>query len=154
MKKIILLIFLIPCCLLAQDRLTDGIYSSPNFLVKNTASNIQNQTTLISSSNRSDIKLSMAGSAYEFPRQAALNVYPNPAVSDARAVFTSKENGITYTLQMISQEGRSLLQQKGTTVKGNNLIQLNMSSYPTGTYYLQLFVGNRKETVSFMKLMR
>jgi hypothetical protein len=153
MKKIILLLSFIPATVMAQEGLSDGIYSSPNCLVVKTATIAsQNQTAVLLGNTRSDIKLSMTSSAYEFPKQAALNVYPNPAVSDVRAVFTSRENGLSYTLQMVSQEGRSLLQRKGLTVIGNNLVQLDMSSYPTGTYYLQLFVGNGKETVRFLKV--
>ncbi len=152
MKKILLLIAILPCGLIAQDRLTDGIYSSPD-IRKINSSTSQNQTPVLTGSGSFDIKIATV-SGHEFPQQAALNVYPNPAVSDAKVLFTSEENGTAYTIQMISQEGRPLLQKKGISVKGNNVVPLNMSSYPTGTYYLQLFTGNRKETARFVKLVR
>ncbi len=153
MKKILLLIAILPCGLIAQDRLTDGIYSSPDIRKIHTSTSSQNHTPVIMGSGSYNIKIATV-SGHEFPRQTAFNVYPNPAVSDAKAIFASQENGTAYTIQLVSQEGRPLLQKKGLSVKGNNIIPLNMSSYPTGTYYLQLFTGNRRETVRFVKLVR
>jgi hypothetical protein len=109
---------------------------------------------VVTGANPAGIKVSSSVDRFAFPRPSMLSVYPNPAVADTRAVFSSSENGIKYYLSMISLEGKQLLQKSGTTVKGTNVINLDMSAYPMGSYFLQLFVGNRKETAQFLKVLR
>ena len=155
MKKYLLFFSIIPFSLFAQDKQLDGIYSSPNPRIINISGiDNSNDRLVTTGSYASDIKVSRTVEKSGFPLQQELKVYPNPVVSDTRALFSSQEFGQPYQLQVISLEGRSLFLRSGKTVKGTNTIQFNMSMYPTGSYYLQLFVGNRKEMVRFLKVER
>ena len=137
--------------LFAQDRWNDGLYSVPGIGVNaQEASNRSNYPPGIYSSSNG-IKVQRQGQQYNFPQQSVLSVYPNPALSDSRAVFSSRETGMPYILYMVSLDGKPLLKLTGSTVRGTNIIHLNMSPYPMGTYFLQLMVGERREIVQLIK---
>jgi hypothetical protein len=154
MKKSLLLVLLIPLGLLSQDRSFDGIYSTTEY--RTAGSRITDSSTrlVVAGNNPAGIKISKVSDRYSFPQQLTLNVYPNPAISDTRAVFSSNEFGLKYSVSVISLEGKPLMQKTGTTVKGTNIVNFSMSPYPTGSYFLQLFVGTRKETAQFLKVVK
>jgi hypothetical protein len=154
MRNLLLLLISIPCSLKAQKSSPGGIYNTTSFQSPaNTTADSSNRL-VVAGANPAGIKISRNVARFEFPQQSLLSVYPNPAVSDARAVFSSNEYGLNYYFSLVSLEGRALFQKSGTTVKGTNVINFNMSAYPTGSYFLQLFVGNRKETAQFLKVQR
>ena len=155
MKHVLLLLFLIPCGLFAQDRWSDGLYSTPNIrTVNNASATNKNDGARTIATYPPDLKISRTSNTFEFPNQASLSVSPNPAISNTRAVFASQQNGLQYQLYMVSIDGKPLLRKSGTTVTGTNIINLDMSSYPMGTYYLQLTVGERRELIPFVKAVR
>jgi hypothetical protein len=154
----------IPGALCAQtDRWADGLYSTPTpYIVRpaypNAASrnysinyNIKGTQTRPDSANT---KLSLLQEDFEFPKQVSFSVYPNPAVTNPRAVFTSRQNGLDYDLMMFSLDGVALTEQKGKTVVGTNIIDLEMSGYPMGAYYLRLSVGQSIQTIRFIKAVK
>jgi hypothetical protein len=154
-QKLLALFLLIPCSLFAQDRWSDGLYSTPDIrTVKSSSADDKTTGIPIITAYSPNLKISRTNEMFEFPRQVAFNVYPNPVVSDTRAVFTSQENGLQYQLYMVSADGKPLLRKTGTTVNGTNTINLNMSSYPTGAYNLQLIIGNRREIIRVIKAVR
>lgn len=158
LQKLLSPVLLIPCSVFAQDKWADGIYSTPDIRVVRNASvdNIDNKSNApqVIAAYSPKVKIFSTKEMFEFPRQVAFNVYPNPVVSDTRAVFTSKENGLQYQLYMVSVDGKPLLRKTGTTVNGTNIINLNMNTYPTGAYNLQLIIGNRREIIRVIKAVR
>ena len=154
-QKLFSLFFLIPCSLFAQDRWSDGLYSTPDIrIVKRPLAVDKSTGPILIATYSPKVKISRTDEMSEFPRQVAFNVYPNPVISDTRAIFTSQENGLQYQVYMVSVDGKPLLRKTGTTVNGTNTINLNMSSYPTGTYNLQLIIGNRREIIRVIKAVR
>lgn len=149
------LLALLPAALFAQDRWNDGIYSTPYIrTIKSPATETKSNDPRIIIPYGSDIKVSRTNNLPSLPGQANFNVFPNPAMADTRVVFSSRETGLTYHLYMVSMDGKPLLQKSGTTITGVNTVNLDMSSYPMGTYLLQLIIADRKEMIRLVKAVR
>lgn len=145
----------LPIALMAQEPKADGLYSGTNYTI-----NQQPKPNKIITQNGKRIN-DTTGLRIADPRQNAgfpvvykLSVYPNPAISDARVVFSARENGLPYQLSMVSTNGSRMWQQQGSTLNGVNTININVSSYPTGTYYLQLTLGTSRQVIRLVKVMQ
>jgi hypothetical protein len=77
----------------------------------------------------------------------ALQVYPNPALSDVQVEFISDEES-TETVQVLDLAGRVILTQNTTLTKGLNSISLDTHAFLAGTYLVK--VG--AETARFVKM--
>jgi hypothetical protein len=80
-----------------------------------------------------------------------VNVYPNPASDEANLVFNSSQNDQRYELRVINSSGISLKEIEGTTVQGENTINIHVGDYPEGAYYVQLLTSSGRQTVKFLK---
>ena len=90
----------------------------------------------------------------EYKNATLVNMYPNPAISEVNLLFTSPQNGVSYSVMVISIDGKILLTKKGTTVSGSNLVKLNINQYPTGMYYVQLITPNSTQRIKLAKQIR
>ena len=152
-KTLLIAAFSSPLGLIAQEPLADGIYSGASYTVvqqpKPNKSISQNAKS-ISDSTR--LRIADARQNAGFPIVYQLSVYPNPAISDARVVFSARENGLPYQLYMVSADGKPMWQQKGSTLNGVNTITINVNSYPAGIYYFQLMIGNNRQVIRLAKV--
>lgn len=90
----------------------------------------------------------------EHKNATLVNMYPNPAINEVNLLFKSPQNGIAYSVTVISIDGKILLTKKGTTVSGSNLVKLNINQYPTGMYYVQLVTPNSTQRIKLAKQIR
>jgi hypothetical protein len=80
-----------------------------------------------------------------------LNVYPNPTCDQANLVFSSSKNDQRYEVSVINSSGISLKEIEGTSVQGENTINVHVGDYPGGVYYVQLVTSSARETIKFLK---
>src|SRR5436190_14660296 len=104
-----------------------------------------------SGSNTEDLKFSTFPRTSKLQQWAPMNVFPNPAISEAKIVFNSYVNGMEYNLVMLSNDGKPVLEKKGSTVYGTNIVKLDVHGFPTGFYYIQLTTKNGRQIMKLAK---
>jgi hypothetical protein len=153
MKTIILLAILsLPAGILAQNALLNTAVYTSNASPSNNPKADSSSRYVVDGNNPASIKITRNADAFSFPQKRELSVYPNPAIADTKAVFSSNNNGAKYTLALYTADGKPLWQKTGLTVKGTNTVVFNVTNLATGNYYLQLFAENRKAITGLIKL--
>jgi hypothetical protein len=74
-------------------------------------------------------------------KSKAFFVYPNPAKTNATIVFTATGN---YSLKITDLSGKILQTKTGTAMKGENIINLDISMFARGSYFVTL-VDDKKQ---------
>lgn len=62
-------------------------------------------------------------------------IYPNP-VSDNLYIDYSVDEKTTLTLQVVGNTGKTMINRQLEASKGQNRLQLNVSTFPNGVYHL------------------
>jgi len=77
-------------------------------------------------------------------------VFPNPCHEETSIHFSSQGEKIMF--MMISPSGRQLMETKPIYYPtGSHVYTLNVSSLPSGIYYLQVLGERHRQTIGFMK---
>ena len=79
-----------------------------------------------------------------------VNVYPNPVVGKTTVTINSIADE-TVQLKVIDNTGRTIQTIEVELVKGKNSIQLNMSKYKAGIYFLDINGKSINEKVKLIK---
>ncbi|MBL4755354.1 MAG: T9SS type A sorting domain-containing protein [Flavobacteriales bacterium] len=82
--------------------------------------------------------------------QTEANIYPNPTSSQAFIQLKGWNKSVSITLHNAIGE---MLEHKEVSVgPGNDLVELDLNSYPEGLYFIQIDSGTRTETKRIMKV--
>lgn len=81
--------------------------------------------------------------------QFELTAFPNPAVDNATLKFHTPDNG-KVSISVIDIKGREIFSQKKDVHSGLNNININISAFSAGTYFVRMNDGNRN---GFTKLV-
>lgn len=79
-----------------------------------------------------------------------VNVFPNPAKNEVHINFTISEERMVE-ISVYNIEGRELENLKVEGKKGINQTTINVSHYPTGVYFMQIFDGSTIHTQKIVK---
>lgn len=82
---------------------------------------------------------------------SAFNVYPNPLPNDADlnlSFYLKENNTVGITIQDI--RGTVLHQENHNAAKGENIVTLSPSQWPSGNYFVRLSNGTKTETRRFI----
>ena len=80
-----------------------------------------------------------------------LKVYPNPAAQLTTLRFASQSIE-PYTVLLINEAGKVVMERKGTSASGNNEIPLNVTELPAGSYHFLVKVGTAMANEGFVKV--
>lgn len=100
-----------------------------------------------------DAKFSYSDVIKVFPGtgKATISIRPNPVINEATvevaAVVTEKANW-----QLTDITGKIVMQRPVTLGKGNNVININIGSLPSGVYYLKVAGNNINQSIKLQKL--
>lgn len=89
------------------------------------------------------IRISVSGSNVQ--------VRPNPVTGSTLVLAVSVQQSTKTTVQLMSVDGKILLQQKVNFNTGNNLVNLDVSYMPSGVYMVQLQLNNEMVTKKFIR---
>ncbi|HMK19085.1 MAG TPA: zinc-dependent metalloprotease family protein [Chitinophagaceae bacterium] len=78
-----------------------------------------------------------------------LFVYPNPAGFEANLAFKSKTNG-NSVITVINQLGSVVLKRTIAVYEGDNIRRLDVSSLPSGMYYIKMQNGSEIQTAKII----
>jgi hypothetical protein len=81
-----------------------------------------------------------------FGKLSGINIYPNPTKVEVTIRFDNIQEG-QHTLEVLDATGRVLNSQK----LNNNAIQVNLSNYETGIYFIKIANGNNESVHRVMK---
>lgn len=79
-----------------------------------------------------------------------LNVYPNPAVKEAKITFTLSE-AKQVSIQVTDASGKRFTEMNLQAQKGINQKNIDVSALSAGTYIIRIQAGNETQTLSFVK---
>ncbi len=79
-----------------------------------------------------------------------VRVYPNPAKNEVNINFTISEER-TVDISVYNIEGRVLESLKIESEKGINEVEINVSDYPIGVYFVRVFDGSTTQTQKIIK---
>ncbi len=80
-----------------------------------------------------------------------LKVFPNPTSESIKISFSSL--GIApFDILLLNQSGQVVLQRKGTSNNGENLISFDLKDFPAGDYHFLVKVGNATANEGFIKI--
>jgi hypothetical protein len=82
---------------------------------------------------------------------AYLSLYPNPVINEVNVTFNAVEYNIPYEVRIVNNSGIPLRAIQGNTLRGVNVLKLNVGDFATGVYYLQISTATNKETLKFIK---
>jgi hypothetical protein len=69
----------------------------------------------------------------------ALTLNPNPTTGKFQLSWTSIHSSQDYTIDVMDINGRIIYNTTGTTTRGNDqFVEINLSTYPKGTYLVRL----------------
>ena len=80
-----------------------------------------------------------------------MQVRPNPVVGSTLQLAVSVQQNTKTSIQVMSVEGKMLLQQKATLTTGNNLVNLDVSLVPSGVYLVQVQLNDEVVTKKFVR---
>jgi aminopeptidase N len=75
-------------------------------------------------------------------------IYPNPASSEIKVVYSNMSSN--NTISIINPLGQILLESRNNTNNDENYLNLNVSDYPQGIYFLKLGNGTNVEIKKFV----
>jgi hypothetical protein len=78
------------------------------------------------------------------------NIYPNPAKNTCLVVFTEKKQ-VHYTFSVTNTNGKTLYIKQGKSFIGVNMITVDLSGFPVGSYFVNLIDienGNQVEKLN------
>lgn len=78
-----------------------------------------------------------------------LQVYPNPSKGFINLSLNLEQAG-TVTLDLIDAQGRTVTQSKHSVTNAENLIQMDLSEYADGVYFLKVQQNDMEEFVRFV----
>ena len=64
-------------------------------------------------------------------------VYPNPATNIATVVFNAQKE-YRYALELTDVTGKVLLRKESNSIKGKNMVTIDVSKYTRGMYFINL----------------
>lgn len=83
--------------------------------------------------------------------QAELLVYPNPVKESLTVSFKDMENG-TYKYDLVDDLGKLIYQSETSINDQNKAIDLNMSKYAAGNYFIRISNSKINKTVKITKV--
>jgi len=69
-------------------------------------------------------------------------VYPNPASTKLTVTFSNDKED-AYSMRIMDLSGRTILSENGTTLNGDNTLELNTASLTNGMYVLELHTTDK-----------
>ena len=81
-----------------------------------------------------------------------LKLYPVPASQHLNVEYFSENNNPT-NIEIISNEGKTLMSQKEFSQEGINTIQLDIADLPAGHYHIRMYNAEDMQMQSFVKIM-
>lgn len=82
---------------------------------------------------------------------AYLSLYPNPVNNEVNVTFNAVEYNVPYEVRIVNNSGIQLRAMQGNTLRGENILKLNVGDFAPGIYYLQISTATDKETLKFIK---
>ena len=82
---------------------------------------------------------------------ANVQVRPNPVVGTTLTLAVSVQQSSKTAVQVMSVEGKIILQQNINLNAGNNLVNLNISNVPSGIYLVQVKLADEVVTRKFIR---
>lgn len=82
---------------------------------------------------------------------AYLSLYPNPVINEANVTFNAAKYNATYEVRIVNNSGVQLRAIQGHTLRGLNVLKLNVGDFAPGVYYLEISTATNKETLKFIK---
>ena len=96
-------------------------------------------------------ELGMATLIKEYGEAAELLVYPNPVKETLIVSFKDLENG-KYKMDLVDNLGKIIFQTETEIKDDSKLVNLNMSPYAAGSYFLRINNSNLNKTVKITKV--
>lgn len=81
----------------------------------------------------------------------ALSMYPNPAYNSAAMVFNSERAGEKYSIHISNSTGYTVYTSANVTAAGQNRLQLDLSEFKNGIYFVRLTTANDIQTIRLIK---
>ena len=82
---------------------------------------------------------------------ANVQVRPNPVVGSTLVLAVTVQQSSKTFVQVLSVDGKVMLQQSINLTAGNNLVNLNVSNVPTGIYLVQVQLADEVATKKFIR---
>ncbi|MEO7120182.1 MAG: T9SS type A sorting domain-containing protein [Ginsengibacter sp.] len=82
---------------------------------------------------------------------AYLSLYPNPVINEANVTFNAVKYNALYEVRIVNNTGIQLRAIQGHTLRGVNVLKLNVGDFAPGIYYLEISTATNKETLKFIK---
>src|SRR5665213_1270895 len=82
---------------------------------------------------------------------AYLTLYPNPVINEANLTFNAVKFNAPYEVRIVNNSGVQLRAIQGHTLRGVNVLKLNVGDFAPGIYYLEISTATNKETLKFIK---
>ncbi|MGB0930174.1 MAG: T9SS type A sorting domain-containing protein, partial [Chitinophagales bacterium] len=79
-----------------------------------------------------------------------MRVFPNPAKNEVNINFTIQEERMVE-ISVYNIKGQQFESLRTESTKGINKVELNVSDYPTGVYFVQIFDGSTTQTQKIIK---
>lgn len=80
----------------------------------------------------------------DIQRNSNFVIYPNPVINEL--IINGKENAIQH-IKIFNVMGQTVFEKK----PDKQQLSINISHFKTGTYFMQLEIGNERETIRFIK---
>jgi hypothetical protein len=81
--------------------------------------------------------------AETFDINSSLSLYPNPAHDNIAVQFYSEQSS-SYTIRISDYTGRVVFTNTAVSAEGENVLNINLTGYARGVYFLQLDNGSEK----------
>jgi hypothetical protein len=82
---------------------------------------------------------------------AYLRLYPNPVINEVNVTFNAVKYNAPYEVRIVNNSGIQLRAIQGNTLRGENVLKLNVGDFAPGIYYLEISTVTNKETLKFIK---
>ena len=82
------------------------------------------------------------------PDSRMLIVYPSPATDRISVIVNSQDDGV---LRISDQQGKLVFNRQLRGQRGSSQIEIQVSNYSPGVYYVQLITGGMVQTIKFVK---
>ncbi len=81
-----------------------------------------------------------------------MNVFPNPAKTKSKIMVNAPGNNQDLLYTVYSKNGKKIQERVIPVEKGNNIIDLDMESWPDGQYILNIILGDHVQSEMIMKM--